>query len=366
MQKGFSNFLNLADTKKSLRSQVFNFSLLAIFVCSFVYSKAQDIHFTQFYQSPFNINPGLCGQYEGDYRFIANQRTQWRSVTVPYNTLGLAVDARNFLYNLSEQTEEKKSFLKDIHTGMSYYSDKAGDSRFKSDMLNLFLSKDIPLGSASGHITPGISIGFTHMKIDYSNLNFDNQWNGFVYDPGINPEEQFARNSRGYLNINLGMNYSRQWSNSGQLKTGIGLFNLSNPKQSFFDDGYVKLDMRSNMYAQYKHLINNQWAIEPMILWMRQGTYDEVNFGGLAYYALSSNAWNKFSIYGGAIGRAKDAGNLIAGVIYNEWNVGASYDINTSNLKPASNGKGGFELSAIYIIPSKKKIVPYKVCPDFM
>lgn len=329
-------------------------------------SIAQDIHFTQFYQSPFNINPALCGQYSGDFRFIGNQRTQWRAVTTPYNTFGLAVDARNFLYNISDQPNEKKAFLNNIHTGLSYYADKAGDSQFKSDMINLVISKDINMGDDRSRITPGISIGFTNMKIDYSNLNFDSQWNGYVFDPGISTGEQFARSSRGYLNLNLGLNYTREFSNSGQLKTGISLFNLSNPKQSFFDDGYVKLDLRTNIHAQYKHSINNQWAIEPMLLWMTQGTYNEVNFGGLGYYSLSTTAWSSFAIYAGVIGRAKDAGNLIAGVQYNEWNVGASYDINTSNLKPASNGRGGFELSAIYIIPSKKKIIPYKVCPDFM
>lgn len=337
-----------------------------IIVLANKYSLAQDIHFTQFYQSPFNINPGLCGQFDGDYRFIANQRTQWRSVTVPYNTFGLAVDARNIIYNLSGKSEDQKSFLKNIHTGLSYYTDKAGDSRFKSDMINLFVSKDVSTGDGSGVITPGISIGFTHMKIDYSNLSFDNQWNGFVFDPGINPEEQFARSSRAYLNINLGVNYTKTFSNAGQLQTGIGLFNLSDPKQSFFDDGYVKLDLRSNIYARYKHPINNLMTLEPMVLWMRQGTYDEVNFGGLFYYSLSTTAWNKFSIYGGALGRARDAGNLIAGVLYNEWNVGVSYDINTSNLRPASNGRGGFELSVIYIIPSKKIISPFKYCPDYM
>jgi hypothetical protein len=57
--------------------------------------RAQDIHFSQFDQSPFNINPALTGAFDGAFRFIGNQRSQWRSVTVPYRTTGLAVDARN-------------------------------------------------------------------------------------------------------------------------------------------------------------------------------------------------------------------------------------------------------------------------------
>ena len=48
-------------------------------------------------------------------------------------------------------------------------------------------------------------------------------------------------------------------------------------------------------------------------------------------------------------------------------NVGVSYDINTSKLTAATNGRGGFEISVIYIF---KKIVPFvaksRVCPIYM
>jgi len=42
-------------------------------------SQAQDIHFSQFQVAPMNYNPALAGQFDGDLRFIANQRTQWRA-----------------------------------------------------------------------------------------------------------------------------------------------------------------------------------------------------------------------------------------------------------------------------------------------
>lgn len=338
--------------------------MISLILCSPI-SRAQDIHFTQFYQSPFNVNPALCGSFDGDYRFTAIQRTQWRSVTIPYNTLGFSVDARELLTKINTSEKQNIPFRK-THFGFSYYGDKAGDSKYKSDIFNLVIAQDIFTGNGSGRITPGISIGLTHMKIDYTGLNYDTQWTGFVYDPGISSGEQFARSSRAYMNINAGINYFQKISTVATLETGISLFNLSNPKQSFFDDGYVKLDLRSNFYLRYRHKFNTAWALEPMMLWMRQGTYNELSLGGIAHYAMSNTAWNKFSLYAGILGRAKDAGNIIAGVVYNEWNVGLSYDINTSNLKPASNGRGGFEISVVYIIPTKKKINAIKFCPDYM
>ncbi len=65
--------------------------------------------------------------------------------------------------------------------------------------------------------------------------------------------------------------------------------------------------------------------------------------------------------------RAKDAGFVVGGIKYDAWNVGVSYDINTSNLRPASNGRGGFEFSVIYILNHPSIIVrPPKVCPDYI
>ena len=54
---------------------------------------SQDIHYSQFYNSPLNLNPANTGMFDGDFRFAANQRTQWRSVTVPFSTFSLSADA---------------------------------------------------------------------------------------------------------------------------------------------------------------------------------------------------------------------------------------------------------------------------------
>jgi hypothetical protein len=52
---------------------------------------------------------------------------------------------------------------------------------------------------------------------------------------------------------------------------------------------------------------------------------------------------------------------------YRNFNVGISYDVNTSKLIAATNRRGGFELSVIYIL---RKAVPFiakkRVCPIYM
>ena len=47
---------------------------------------AQDIHFSQFSETPLLRNPALAGIFSGDLRIQAVYRNQWNSVTVPYQT----------------------------------------------------------------------------------------------------------------------------------------------------------------------------------------------------------------------------------------------------------------------------------------
>ena len=47
---------------------------------------SQDIHFSQFFETPLLRNPALAGIFTGDLRIQAVYRTQWASVTVPYQT----------------------------------------------------------------------------------------------------------------------------------------------------------------------------------------------------------------------------------------------------------------------------------------
>lgn len=344
-----------------------NLRLTVVFILIFYQGilLAQDIHFSQFYQSPFNLNPALVGQFDGAYRFVGNQRTQWRSVTTPYSTFGLSADAAHL--ELPDGLLNKKDglpFKTRWNVGLSFYNDKAGDSNLKTSIIQLALGHDMTEGKS--RISIAGMIGYHSMRIDYSALKYDNQWNGFVYDPGISSGENYPRDSRGYLNTAFGINIMKTWSKKKELSGGISCINISRPQQSFFNDGFVKLDTRFNAHGGYKFPIKNNWLIEPMLLAMAQGTYREVNFGGRGHYILNDQSWMWRAVYFGVFGRARDAGYVVAGIQYDAWDVGISYDINTSNLKPASNGRGGFEISAVYIIPKKPFLLPAKSCPDYL
>jgi type IX secretion system PorP/SprF family membrane protein len=316
----------------------------------------QDIHFSQFNDAPFNLNPGLTGVFDADLRIVGNQRTQWRSVTLPYSTFAIHGDGRGLI---------KK--YKNLSLGAGFAHDKAGDSRLKTTSINLSGALSKPLTSNPDHsFSVGIGLSFHFVGIDYSDLRYDNQWTGIFFDPGIAPNENFQRDSRFYPDLSLGLAHQYQAPEGWKCTNGLSLYNLMSPQQSFFDVTTVRLDPRINIFSDFTIPLNDQWDVQPSVLFSTQGKYKEFNIGGLGNYVLMNERSIYRSVYGGLFFRTKDAGYIVAGMRYDDWKVGLSYDINTSNLKPASNGRGGLEIAVIYLIRLANDDLPLKkYCPDF-
>src|SRR5690606_3863044 len=73
------------------------------------------------------------------------------------------------------------------------------------------------------------------------------------------------------------------------------------------------------------------------------------------------------ALYGGLFYRNKDAAFLSAGMDYNAWFVGISYDMNFSKLVPASRVRGGLEIAVRYIIHRfKPKKISHRICPVYI
>lgn len=331
--------------------------ILAISLIFFALTlKSQDIHFSQFNASPMNLNPGLAGQFDGDYRLVANHRNQWRSVTRPYNTTGGSADARQPLD------------IKNLGAGASIYTDKAGDSQLSTLQLNLAVSYLKHLSRDSLHsVSVGLQTGLTHRKINYSDLEFDEQYQNGIYNPNASTGEAFARDSRTYLNLNLGAAWYWKIENRKQISAGVALHNINRPKQSFYNDPEIKLDMRWTLHANAEWPVTEKIDVIPSVLFMYQGPHRELTLGTLGRYRIKDFPGIYRAVFLGWHGRTRDAGFLTAGLEYDNWRVGVSYDFNFSQLSAASNARGGFEISAIYIFRSEKqRRIIHKICPDFL
>ena len=98
-----------------------------------------------------------------------------------------------------------------------------------------------------------------------------------------------------------------------------------------------------------------------------QGKFKEFILGSSVRHVLLEQRGLFRTVYGGVFFRTRDAGFIVAGMDYDQWRFGASYDINISDLKTASNGKGGLEISVVYILRTIKMPVINKfLCPDYL
>jgi type IX secretion system PorP/SprF family membrane protein len=327
--------------------------LLIIFLGVEVSVKAQDIHFSQFYNAPMNLNPALSGLFDGDYRFIANQRTQWRSVTKPYKTYGISAEMKNI---------EKNTRL---NGALSIFYDRTGDSKLSTFIFAPVVSKIFQIKDSVHYLSAGVQPVFTQFSINYEELNFDEQYNGSYFDSSIPVSETFQRNSRNYANLNIGLAYRYFKGLRNNFTVGYALFNLFKPKQSFFNNNDVRLFVRKMVYVSAVIKINNDFDALPQLSFASQHNFREFIFGGLAKYYLRSGAYK--AAYLGVFYRNKDAGYITAAVDYNQWHVALSYDVNVSKLIPASRSRGGLEIGIIYIFEKFKPVIKrFKYCPDFM
>ena len=335
------------------------FLLIIISFCFYgFFSEAQDIHFTQYYTSPLNLNPAMTGFFEGAQRFTFQNRTQWQSVTVPFSTVSASYDLPIL-----------KRYLKhDIFGGgIVIDRDQEGDSKYGTTQINLSLSYIRSVSKLNNQfVSFGLQAGAAQRSIDYSQLIFDSQWDGLSFNPALPNDEQFTTRNFFFFDLSAGSYWSIIQHNGNGFNAGVSLFHINEPNQSLFGNNDVRLARKLlvNGNAQFK--ITDKIKLFPGILIMQQETYNEINAGSLVKFIESSDEFNYLALSCGLYYRFGDAFNLIAGLDYRDFSLGVSYDINSSNLVPASHNRGGLELTLVYITNKNKKNYLKKIpCPIF-
>lgn len=323
------------------------YKILLLAVCLFFIDKiqAQDIHFSQFYFNPFNLNPAHTGFFVGDYRVTTNYKRQWQSITNPYKTA-------NASFELSMP-------VKRIGLGISFFNDKAGRSNIGTTKGDLAVSYTLRINS-SNSIGSGLQFGFGQQSVNITDLKWDSQYNGVQYDPSLPSGETFTSKSYSYLDVGAGLmwDYNNKYS---ELKINMGgaIYHANQPMQSLYGNLGEKMPYKlvAHLNSQIK-LVDKQAYILPQFLYMQQGPYSEICAGGLIKYVIGvDNAselvyvdrWTSSAVYLGGHYRFKDAFVACTAVeLKKSLLIGFSYDINISKLRVASDLRGGMEITLRY------------------
>lgn len=319
---------------------------------------AQDIHYSQFNSSPQNLSPSQTGLFDGDWRFAGNFRSQWSAIPVPYRTFSLAADTR------IKTNSEKNAPA----AGLVINTDKSGDSKFTTTQLfasGAFIKR---LNKDSTHFgSVAIQPGITSKSFNVAELTFDNQYTGDVYDGTLPSGENFPKTRMTYFDLGAGLGYLYRKNHRTLVNVGVSMLHLNRPKQSFFNNDDIRLDMKTCVSGLAEFPVAAQLDVLPSVMYQRQGKFQETVFGVFGKYHLKPVDGMTTAVSLGGFYRLKDAFILVANMDYKNFNVGVSYDVNMSKLIAATNRRGGFEISVIYIFKKVKPFVAKKrVCPIYM
>ncbi len=307
-----------------------------------VYTQAQDLQFSQWFNSPLLTNPANTGFIpDADYRLGANYRNQWSSImSVPYKTMSVWGDAQVFRERIeSGWVGLGGMILRDVAGSGSLTSTKVYGSIAYHQMIS-----DAHLLSA------GFNVGWVNKRVNAADLKFPDQFDGKFFNREI-PTNVFLDNPNiNYFDVQAGLNYAYFPTENLYVNGGVSVMHLNQPRESFFNESSSMSDDRvaprytGFLNASYK--VNDEVIINPMAYYTRQATASEFVVGGNIQYNLSGDGESQ--VFGGVYYRPTDAVIPVIGYQWKNIRLTFSYDVTTSGLSQFNNGRGALEFGLIY------------------
>jgi len=317
---------------------------------------AQDIHFSMFYASPLTLNPALTGSNDGTYRGAAIYRNQWQSISTPYNTFAASFDIKLLQEKLKNDI---------FGVGGLIQSDQSGDGKLTSTSAMLSAAFHKGLDKKHKHFLGiGAQFAFTQNSLKFQQLAFPDQFSGSDFNLNMSNGENISKPTINYFDMNMGILQQSTFNDIISNMTGVSIYHLVEPKESFLGKN-VKLSDRFTVHEGLRIRAVQNFYICPNFIFQYQNKAQEINLGSAFEYHILGKKTETIASIGGWY-RIRDAAIITGGVEYYKVRLMFAYDINTSSLKPATNGRGAFELSVIYTGLIKTKSLNYPVlvpCP---
>lgn len=311
---------------------------------------AQDLHFTQFDQNYLYSNPAMIGKFNGLSKFNLSYRTQWSSVTVPYESFSAAAETSSLF------GQQK------FGGGLSFFRNNAGDSEFEVNSFNIGLSYSVKINSTSA-LSLGFLGGINTFTLDYNKLRYNSQYvPDKGYDPSLPNGESLSVESVTLPSLATGISFHGKY-NWGAINTGFGVFNLLPSQLQFYNAENNPYDQRFtfNFSAEIK---TGENYIIPLVYYAQQQSLNESIFGLKYRFNIGKNS-EAFDL--GSVVRNNDALAFIVGVKFSDVYIAYSFDANVSDLKQSSASKGASEVSISYIYsPIKSYKRKFDSCPVFL
>jgi type IX secretion system PorP/SprF family membrane protein len=327
---------------------------------------AQDIGFSQFYGQPLLRNPALAGIFNGDVRFTASYRNQWQTVTIPYRTFGLSSEVKFPMQIMN--ADVTGTF------GLELFRDIAGTSEFSTTQMLPAFNLSVRTGE-NAFLSAGFLAGLMQQKFDPTKLILNDQFvtksdGSFSVLPYTS--QVFNNTSVDYFDLSAGISYKASFNESVDYYFGAGLFHITNPSVGFFEGSKIIMNKKLALNAGLSGTIGDMNELIFYADYFDQYTNDFKRVGintaqiGVMYNHILNYDGDK-SITAGMLYRWNDAVIPVLQLELSKLTIGASYDVNISNLTVASQARGGFELTVSFksFLNSRNPDLMSSRCPGF-
>jgi type IX secretion system PorP/SprF family membrane protein len=341
---------------------------IALIFLSFVLlessGKAQDPAFSQFFASPLTLNPALTGKFNGVLRVAGNYRNQWPDVNNAFITSTVSIDAPI----LKDRIPANDTW----GLGLMAMSDRTASGILTSNYMSISTAYHKSLDE-DGLQTLGVGFQGTYgsLSLDGQRLYFqdglqlDGTWLRSPTEP-VNGEHIVSN----YFDMNAGILYNGSLDGADNIYFGASAYHLNQPKQSFLGLDNVILPTRITVHGGgFFPGANSGVSAYVSGLYSTQASAKEFVLGGALVLNASNDEESPTNVYIGSWIRFSNVTDAIipyVGLDFGNFNLGLTYDVNVSAFKTASQGRGGMEISLIYIRKADKGAAQRGIpCPRF-
>jgi type IX secretion system PorP/SprF family membrane protein len=329
--------------------------LAAMALCGAQGVQAQDLHFSQFYETPLVRNPALAGIVNGDYRVQAVYRNQWNSVVNAYKTV-----SANAEYKIKVGSGDNFATI-----GLQVFHDEAGSSNLVTTHVlpALNFHKSLSL-ERNLYLSAGFMGGIVQRRFDRSKITTNN-----TYDNGFDGEP-LRTNGYSYFDGGAGVSLNGDFGadDMNSFVIGVAYHHLTKPKNSFYAGSGIELTPKYVISGDVKFGMTENTHVVFHSDIVVQDKSQELIGGALYNVVLGPDVESPdVTLSAGAFLRWNDALIPTVKAEFRGLSMGLSYDVNISKLKNTSYGQGGFELSLTFVGFTKKENSSLNAmhCPRF-
>ncbi|MFN5478734.1 MAG: PorP/SprF family type IX secretion system membrane protein [Chitinophagaceae bacterium] len=334
--------------------------ILSVLLILLLSASGQDLHFSQFYNTPLTTNPANTGFLpNSDYRIGAHYREQNSSLPSTYKTTSVYGDFQ-FLRN-----KFRSGWM---GVGGVILQDAAGGNTLVSNKFYSSIAYHQMLGE-EGLLSLGFNLGFANKRLNTETLRFGDQWNALSKDFNLPSGENLTQlnPSFGYFDIQAGLNYAYFPTQNIYLHFGISLHHLNRPREQFFQNSSTvdtRIKPRSIFFADAMIKMNDQVILSPGVYYTRQAKSAELVAGMHVNYNLSGDGDQQ--LIAGIYMRPGDAFIPSIGYQWRNFKFTFSYDATTSGLRNFNTSRGATEFylqyDGLYTLMYANK---QSFCPSF-